>query len=233
MSVTPQFSAEPWLHVTSAASDHNQCTHGHQRCCRPQLGARLLVRTSSGAASARTWARALRRGDNPGRRPRRTHARGAAAAKKDFPAAAPSRAPNTTRIGTCAFWSHCLSSRRGIVAVRPRRSPSLVNVPQDKTWNGCLHTHDAREPPAPSQRWPPIPMVRCRTAQPRRRPHPRRAAGTKRRRAPARPSRRRGRRGRVLVRRTRRRALRAAVAPLLGPAELEHENLRGNQPVRK
>ena len=37
----------------------------------------------------------------------------------------------------------------------------------------------------------------------------------------------------VLVRRARRRALRAAVAPLLGPAELEHENLRGNQPVRK
>ena len=37
----------------------------------------------------------------------------------------------------------------------------------------------------------------------------------------------------VLVRRARRRALRAAVAPLLGPAELEHENLRENQPVRK
>ena len=37
----------------------------------------------------------------------------------------------------------------------------------------------------------------------------------------------------VLVRRARRRALRAAVAPLLGPAELEHENLRGNQLVRK
>ena len=31
----------------------------------------------------------------------------------------------------------------------------------------------------------------------------------------------------VLVRRARRRALRAAVAPLLGPAELEHEDLRG------